>query len=369
MPTVKKEAPKLWKDYVNRESVSKFASDLSKVYKGFDQKNFINSVCTKEFFDLELKDRLNEVSRQLKPFLPGSYKKAIELLIKAAPKVNGFYNWSMTAYIEQYGLDQFDISVNALKELTKYGSSEFALRPFMINHTDKMMKVLNKWVNDPNEHIRRLAAEGSRPRGVWVAHIEAFKKDPRPVLKLLEHLKADESLYVRKAVANNLNDIAKDHPDLVIKTAIQWLKDKNPNTDWIIKHACRTLIKKGDPLVFPLFGFTTSPKVQLKRLSLSDKTIKIGSTVTVDFEIQSMSDKSQKLAVDYKLYFIKKSGKTAPKTFKLSEKSIKGNEIIPFSIKYNFADLSTRKHSPGMHRIEIIINGQSYKVVTFEVIK
>ncbi|MFH2048522.1 MAG: DNA alkylation repair protein, partial [bacterium] len=244
-----------------------------------------------------------------------------------------------------------------------------AIRPFMITHTDKMMEVLNNWVKDPNEHIRRLAAEGSRPRGVWVAHIEAFKKDPRPVLKLLEHLKGDESLYVRKAVANNLNDITKDHPDLVIKTAIRWLKDKNPNTDWIIKHACRTLIKKGDPRVFPLFGFTTNPKIKLKGLNTSHKIIKYGSEIILDFEIQSFSDKSQKLAVDYKFHFVKKNGKTAPKTFKLSEKNIRGNEILKLKIKYLFKDFSTRKHYPGIHKIEIIVNGQSYKEVTFEVIK
>jgi len=369
MPKEKKEEKKLWKDYVNRESVSKFALDLSKVYKKFDQKSFIDSVCTKEFFDLELKDRLNEVARQLKPFLPESYKKATEILIKAAPHVGGFYNWSMTAFIEQNGLDHFDISVNALKELTQYGSSEFAIRPFMINHTDKMMKVLSKWVKDPNEHIRRLAAEGTRPRGVWVAHIEAFKKDPKPVLKLLEALKADESLYVRKAVANNLNDITKDNPDLVIKTAKKWLKDKNPDTDWIIKHACRSLIKKGDPRVFPLFGFTTNPKIKVAKLLLSDKSIKYGNPITLDFEIQSLSDKSQKLVVDYKFHFVKKSGKTAPKTFKLSEKKIKGNETLRLKIKYLFKDFSTRKHNPGTHKIEIIINGKACKSVSFDLIK
>ncbi len=369
MPKVKKEEPKLWKDYVNKESVSEFSVKLNKVYRKFDQKGFVKAVCKPEFFELELKDRLVEVARQLKHYLPKSFPKAIDVLIKAAPISGGFYNWAMTLYVEQNGLDHFDDSVRALYELTQHGTGEFAIRPFMNQHTSKMMKVLNKWVKDPNEHIRRLAAEGSRPRGVWVAHIETFKKDPRPVLKLLEHLKADESLYVRKAVANNLNDITKDNPDLVIKIAMQWLKDNNPDTNWIIKHACRSLIKQGNPRVFPIFGFTTNPKIKVGRLCLSDKTFKMGSTLKLDFEIQSLSDKNQKLAVDYKFYFVKKSGKATPKTFKLSEKTLKGKGVSPFCIKYKFKDLSTRKHYPGMHKIEIIVNGQCYKDISFELVK
>lgn len=366
MPKVKKEEPKLWKDYVNRESLTKFAVELTKVYSKFDQKGFVKAVCTSEFFELELKDRLDEVARQLKQFLPKSYKKAIDILIKATPNVGGFYNWAMTLYVEQNGLDHFGVSIKALYELTKYGTAEFAIRSFIIRHTDKMLKVLNEWVKDPSEHIRRLAAEGSRPRGVWVVHIEAFKKDPKPVLKLLKQLKADESLYVRKAVANNLNDISKDNPNLVIKTAKRWLKDNNPDTNWIIKHACRSLIKKGDPRVFPLFGYTTNPNIKIAKFNLSNKKVKIGSSIKLDFEIKSLSKNRQRLAVDYKFYFVKKSSNTTPKTFKLSEKTIKGKDVIPFSIKYKFKDLSTRKHYPGKHKIEIIINGKMYKKVSFK---
>ena len=369
MPKVKKDESRLWKDYVNKESLSDFSLKINEVDSNFDYKKFINSVCTKEFFELELKERLHEVARQLKQFLPKSYKKAIDILIKAAPNVGGFYNWAMTLYIEQNGLDYFDSSIRAFYELTKYGTAEFAIRPFMILHTDKMLTVLNKWVKDPNEHIRRLVAEGSRPRGVWVAHIEAFKKDPKPVLKLLEHLKADESLYVRKAVANNLNDITKDNPDLVIKTAKRWLKDNNPDTNWIIKHACRSLIKKGDTRVFPLFGFVTSPNIKIRGLRPSNKNIKIGSTLKLDFEIKSLTDKTQKLAIDYRLYFVKKSSNTTPKTFKISEKTLKGKEVVPLSIKYKFKDLSTRRHYPGMHKIEIIVNGKKYKEISFDLLK
>ncbi len=359
----------LWKDYLNRGSVTKIAEEIGQVDKGFDQRSFVEAVIDKSFSGLELKQRITAIARTLHQFLPRSYARSMRIFKQAAPRLGGFENWALMSYIELYGLDHFDDSIAAMKELTQYSSAEFAIRPFMIRYESEMMPVLHRWAGDSNEHVRRLAAEGSRPRGVWTQHIESFKQDPRPVLRLLEKLKADSYLYVRKAVANNLNDISKDHPDLVIETALAWKNDGNKHTDWIIKHACRSLIKKGNPKVFPIFGFTSSPKVDVKRFTLSRKKVKIGTDVSLSFDLTSGANRSQKLAVDYRVHYVKKNGRHSPKVFKLTEKVIGPRKTEKVTTRHSFEDRSTRTHYPGRHRIDLIINGVTCHSTEFLLLK
>jgi 3-methyladenine DNA glycosylase AlkC len=347
----------LWKDYVNRKAVAKMAKEIGRVYKGFDQASFIDAVVNEPFLKLELKPRIAAIAQGLQEYLPEDYGRTMEIFKKIAPQLGGWENWALMSYVELFGLERFEQSVAAMKELTRYSSAEFAIRPYMIRYEKRMLPILHRWAGDSNEHVRRLAAEGCRPRGVWTAHLESFKKDPRSVLKLLEKLKADSSLYVRKAVANNLNDISKDHPDLVIKTALTWKKDGNKHTNWIIKHACRSLIKKGDARVFPIFGFTSNPEITLERVKLTPKKVKIGSRASLSFDVVSKSSRRQKLAIDYRIHYVKKNGKRSAKVFKLSEKVIAGGEGVKVKTDHSFENRSTRKHYAGKHRLDVIVNG------------
>ena len=354
----------LWKDWVNRDRIEKMADVFAKVSRSgskFKREAFVAAVCTDEFDRLELKDRIVCIARKLHDFLPTQYDRAVKLLVKVAPDVGGFENWALTAYVEQFGVEHFDDSVWAMRELTQHGSAEFAIRPFMLRYLDRMMPILHEWAQDDNEHVRRLAAEGCRPRGVWTAHIPALKKNPRPALELLDRLKADESLYVRKAVANNLNDISKDNPDLAVATARKWLKKgkgtPHKHTVWIVKHACRTLIKQGRPDVFPLFGFTENPQFTVSKFGLVAKRVKVGDESEVALTLKSIADKRQKLAIDYAVYYMKKNGELKPKVFKLAEKTVKPGETLDLSTKHSFREMTTRKHYPGKHEIELIVNG------------
>ena len=358
----------LWKDSLNKNTIEELAEQLGRTYKKFDRDNFVAFILTTEFFNLELKERISKIADALKEFLPKKYPQAINVIKKTAPEVGGFENWALLMYVEKYGLDYFDDSINAMEVLTKLSTAEFAIRPFMIRYTDKMMPILHRWTKDKNKHIRRLAAEGSRPRGVWVAHIEQFKKDPNPVLELLEHLKADDSLYVRKAVANNLNDISKEHPELVVQTGKKWLKEKNKDTDWIVKHACRSLLKKGEPDVFSLFGFTDNPEIEISKFKLNKKKFTIGDKGQFSFELKSLHSKQQKLAIDYIVYYKKKNGKLSPKVFKFSEKKLKPNEHLTLSTKHSFENMSTRKHYAGKHKVELIVNGKKYSSIDFSLV-
>lgn len=360
------KTPELWKDRINRDSVRKLAESFAKVHKRFKVENFVTSVCDPDLSELELKQRIERVALRLNEHLPDDFIKATAIVNKVAPRAGMFENWALTEWVAKFGLEHFKTAIDTLEFLTKHGTAEFAVRPFIKKYPDEMLKVLIRWANDPNEHVRRLAAEGSRPRGVWIGHLVAFIENPQPVIQILNNLKTDSSKYVRIAVANNLNDISKDHPELVIDIARQWKQLNNPDTDWIVKHGCRTLIKQGVADVFPLFGFTTKPKVLIKNLNLSASKLSIGDTLAFSFNLTSQAKTTQKLAIDYRLHYVKNNGKTIPKMFKLREMTIASGQTVHISAKRSLANMSTRKHYAGEHRIELVINGRTVGKIIFE---
>ncbi len=355
---VLKDKPRLWKDFLSRDEVTRSAKQIAEVFPPFKHDKYVETVLSDGFLKLELKERIDKMARTLSGFLPDNYDEAVQILIKAAPRVKMFENWALTTYVQMFGLDKFETSVMALEELTKYGTSEFAIRPYMIQHTDKMITIMKHWTKSKNEHVRRLAAEGSRPRGVWTVHIDAFKKDARPVIEILELLKADESLYVRKAVANNLNDISKDHPELVIAVASEWRKSNHEHTNWIVKRGLRTLIKKGHPQALKLLGVNHEPSVRVSSFVIKPGRINIGGVATMFLELKSASKKKQKLVIDYVVHHVKQNGNASPKTFKWAEKIISPNETLSLVKQRSFRNLSTRTHYSGEHLIEVLVNGK-----------
>ena len=356
----------LWKDSYDLTAVRKLGEAIKRINGSFNVDRFETAARDGGLLQLELKARINLSAQILRDFLPQDYSAAISILVRVAPQLGAFLNWTLTSYVEQFGLERFDESMQALRELTKYGSSEFAIRPYVIQDPKRALAFMHVWVTDDNEHVRRLAAEGSRPLGVWVAHVEMFKKDPRPVLGLLEKIKADPSPYVRKAVANNLNDIAKNQPELVIKTCARWKREKCKETDWIIRHGCRGLIKTGRPEVFPLLGFTADPNVKVSSLRITPRRIGIGQSLAIGFDITSGAKKTQRLAIDYVVHYVKANGRTSPKVFKLAEKTLKPGDTLRFAKTHELIERSTRKHFPGRHRIDLMVNGAAARTGYFE---
>jgi 3-methyladenine DNA glycosylase AlkC len=334
------------------------ARHLHDVHPAFDAQGYL-AACVKGGFEkLELKARMAFLGDCLRAFLPADYPRAVDVLVAAAPHVPTFDKLIFTAFVEVHGLDHLEDSLRAMKELTRGGTAEFAIRPFIIRYEKRMLEVLAGWATDPDEHVRRLAAEGSRPRGVWTLHIESFKKDPRPVLEILDLLKEDPSKYVRTAVANSLNDMSKDHPKLVIRTASLWSKSSNAGTKWIIRHACRSLIKSGHPEVFGLLGFAYPPKVELRGAKVTPRTLAPGDTARFSFELLSQVKKAQRLAIDYRVSYANAGRRTPMKVFKLAEKTLPPLGTMPLSGKHWVRETSNRRHKPGRHSIEILVNGQ-----------
>ena len=338
------------------EKVQLFGSVLKEVFPEYKAEEFVAAVCDKNWPERELKEKMRHTTLCLHQFLPKEFKKAVDILIAIVPKVTGFEAIVLPDYVEVYGQEHWDISMPALGELTKCGSSEFGIRPFLNKDLESAMKYMLNWADDKDFRVRRFASEGCRPRLPWAAGVPALKKDPSLILPILEKLKNDPEEFVRKSVANNLNDISKDHPELVLDICERW-QGKSKNTDWIIKHACRTLLKQGNKRAMLLFGFANPELMHVKNLNFSNHSPKIGEEITFDFELELHMPKKQKVRLEYIVHFVKPSGKTSPKIFQIKEVEMKpGKHLI--SKKHSFKNMSTRKHYRGEHKFEIVINGE-----------
>ena len=246
---------KQFKYYYDKELAVLLAKKIKPFYSKFNDKEFIKAISV-GVKDLELKARVELITDALKNHLPKNYKTSINILLKILGPENenetGMfkeYYWLMPVayYIEKYGIDDFETSINAINEITKRNTGEYAIRPFLRKYKAKTLGVMKKWSKDKNVHVRRLASEGVRTRLPWSQKLDQFILDPTPIFEILENLKEDDSLFVRKSVANNMNDILKDNYDIGIKVLRKWSKSKNSNTKWIVKHALRNEIKKQNP--------------------------------------------------------------------------------------------------------------------------
>ena len=226
------------------------------------------------------------------------------------------------------------------------------------------------WCHDSNEHVRRLASEGIRPRLPWGKQLPRYIAEPAPVIALLDNLKDDSTDYVRRSVANNLNDIAKDHPDLVIETCRRWLAEpeKGPGSDrnWIVRHATRTLVKAGHPQVFPLLGFTPDPKIDSTRIDLTSNSIKLGDSLQLSTVISSDATEKQSIVIDYAVHFMKANGKTAPKVFKWKNLHLAPGQTVSLEKKHPLKAITTRRYYAGAQSVELLINGIPVAETSFE---
>lgn len=332
----------------------------------FDVGRFNQVLKSDNLFDLELKDRVRKISVALGSCLSGPYERQLETILKVAAEVQGLPGMIFPDFIQVHGQQDWRLSVPALKKMTQYFSAEFAIRPFIVSDPGRTMKEMLIWSKDQNPHVRRLASEGCRPRLPWSFQLTQIVVDPTPVLAILENLKSDNSLYVRKSVANNLNDISKDHPKIVLALAQKWI-GKNKHTDWILKHGLRTLLKKGDPQALRLFGVADSKKVAVKHLKTTRSSFQIGKSINFEFHIVNQSS-ARLLRIEYAIEYVKKQGRISKKVFKISEREFaKGSHVI--LRKHSLRQMTTRTHYPGIHRLEILVNGASKATCQFKVVR
>lgn len=351
------------KDLYDKYFIAELSAILKTAIKNFDEQSFTKSVFDKKWKQLELKQRMRHITNMLHHVLPAEFslaEKSLNAITAGIKKKHGesmqFLYMFLPDYVEIYGINHPDTAIRLFENITRVSSAEFAVRPFIIKYPKQMMKQMLVWSKHESELVRRLSSEGARPRLPWAIALPAFKKDPTPLLPILENLKNDPSETVRRSVANNLNDIAKDHPELVLKLITRW-QGKSKNTDWIIKHGSRTLLKQGNADVMQLFGNHLIKSVKVKKIK-DDPQIKIGGTYNFQFEIIHTESEPVVMRIDYAIYYVKSTGKLSKKVFRLSEGKFSPKKPITITKKQHFIDLTTRKHHPGEHQIAIIVNGK-----------
>ncbi|SNZ02669.1 3-methyladenine DNA glycosylase AlkC [Terribacillus aidingensis] len=351
-----------------KEFLEHFASVVKEEYEVFAENKFLAEVMDDSWEELELKARIRRIALVLGSLLPDDYPEAVTILLAIEAQCEGFPYLFIPDFVEIFGQDPAheELSLHALEVFTKRSTAEFAIRPFLIKAPERIMNKMKEWAQSKNYHIRRLASEGCRPRLPWGQAIRQFKADPQPVLEVLELLKADPSLYVRKSVANNLNDISKDHPELVIQTAKRW-NGYSKETDWIIRHGCRTLLRSGQPEVLALFGYEDVKGALADAAIAADRQrVNIGEAVTLTY---SFHVKQQvKLRIEYSIDFIKKR-KITTKKFLLSDRVFAAGEDIAKERVHKWSDFTTRVHYPGVHRIALLANGIEVAGTELELIK
>jgi len=350
--------PEALKHIYSTSFVSRLSRALKKHYPAFNSRQFSRSVFCDEWQDKELKDRMRHIAKCMGEHLPSSYKKSLSILKPVSTQFTDLEAMIFPDFVEVFGLDDLDASLPALEHFTQFSSSEFAVRPFIIRYQTKMMRQMKAWAKSDNHHVRRLASEGCRPRLPWAMSLPEFKQDPKHVIPILELLKQDESEYVRRSVANNLNDISKDHPTTVIKIAKLW-SSRHADTDKLIKHACRTLLKQGHTPALRLFGFKKPSHISISKFKL-DKTVSMGKALEFTFQISTTAKTPTsslgKLRLEYAIDFFKANGQLSRKVFMISESQLSAptKEVCK---RHSFKAISTRKYYAGKHGLAIIING------------
>lgn len=349
-----------FKNWINPAVVKKTAMVFHDVYPAFDVKRFAK--ISTQLKELELKGRVLLITKALKQELPQDYHKSAKLLRAALDKnkLTGFELWPLSEYISQFGHDHLDESLDLMYHLTQQFTSEFAIRPFLQKNPGKVLEKLETWLGDESSHVRRWISEGTRPILPWGGKIPSFIESPA-TLHLLEALKYDEELYVRKSIANHLNDITKHHPKLVVTTLKKWVKDAPAEhaekIAWIKRHALRTLIKKGDAGALGLMGVSSGADVEISKFKLSKKTYKVGETLEFSFQLKSVGKKSQKLIVDYGIGFRKANGGLSTKIFKLKGFELPAGESLSITKRHPLKLITTTKFYSGEHEIFVQVNG------------
>jgi 3-methyladenine DNA glycosylase AlkC len=362
------------KNIYSREFIASFVVEVQAVWPEFPAQTFINQLFGPSWESLELKQRIRQISHVLRAHLPPDYPAALEIVVQTTERYLQQHGEKLTFlytflpdFVETHGPDFPDESIPALETLTRWSSAEFAVRPFLLRYPERMHAQMLEWSNHSSPMVRRLSSEGIRPRLPWGMGIPMLKRDPSPILPILENLKNDPAETVRRSVANNLNDIAKDHPELVLSIAERWL-GHSPETDWVVRHACRGLLKKGNAAALAHFGFQKGVEgIEISNLHLPEK-VQIGQRLDFDFELQNTAANAAQIRLEYGIEYQTLSGKMSYKVFKIKELNVDSSQTLKVSRHQRFQDFTTRKHYPGKHSLHILVNGTAMAAQDFEVL-
>lgn len=352
---------------------SRFSDLLSDLLPGFHKTKFQEMIFVGDWEQKALKERMKHTAVVLHHFLPQDFAKAAEIIDRLVLRLRagemasgtlGFEFMFIPDYIETYGLDDYDTAVRSIEAVTQFASCEFAVRPFILKYGDPMVRQMLKWSKHESSLVRRLSSEGIRPRLPWAMALPELKKNPAAILPILENLKHDADESVRRSVANNLNDIAKDNPHVVVEIARKW-SGISKQTDAIVKHGCRTLLKQGHAEILDLYGLGCNG-VLLKNFRIQTPELPIGGNVVFSFVIKNESPEPKTIRIEYAIHYLRQKGALSKKVFKISERIWQPGEENTVTKKHSFREITTRRFYPGRQQLSVIVNGQEKDSGYFE---
>ena len=374
-----------FKNLINAGTVSAAGLHLQRSWTGFDRPRF-EALANQGLDALELKARMLQLADAMRVTLPADFNAACTVLeASLAPPLPldargepsaltsaetrtglaGWVIWSMGEFVARHGQHDVRRSLNCLHALTQRSTAEFAIRPFIQQQPDVVWPVLARWANDPSAHVRRLVSEGSRPRLPWGLRLQALVADPTPALPLLRVLQDDPSSYVRRSVANHLNDIAKDHPGLVAGWVRDHLIETTPERRALLRHASRSLIKQGHAPTLAAWGLASGLQGRVG-LSLSATSASVGESLGLSVTLQSTSHQPQPLEIDYAVHHVRANGSTSPKVFKGWKLTLAAGETRTLDKRHSLKPVTTRTLYPGLHRMELRVNGVALAEAAFD---
>lgn len=361
------------KNLLSFEAAEQIVQAIQRVHPRFDRSHFLKGL-QKELEPLELKARMQHLADRLEALLPTEPNQLFPILTGTLAEneqdtegLQGFILWPLSEIIARRGEARFDLAMTSLREMTSRFTSEYAIRPFLLKQPERTLPYIHQWSEHPNEHVRRLASEGTRPLLPWGERLPHFLQDPAITLPILNRLHHDPSEYVRRSVANHLNDYSKVHPQHIISTLRQWHQSAHPAFASLANKAARTLIKQGHPEALALIGFTPSRHLVLEAFTLLDDQVPYPGTLHYQVTIRNQDTRQARAVLfDYAIHHRKANGQLTRKVFKGRKARIDAGGSWTLEGKHTFRPISTRVYYPGEHRIEPLLNGIPYPPLSFQ---
>lgn len=356
------------KDEVNAGTVRWLAGRLTAADPAFAAAAF-EDAATAGLDGLELEQRVAHVARALAKHLPGAFPDAAALVDAALVGQDGdmWRVWPVCDWVALAGRAHPREALALLARLTSMASAEFAVRPFLDDDPATVREVLTRWTHDPDEHVRRLVSEGTRPRLPWAPRSAVLGRAPGWAVPLLDALRDDPSPFVRRSVANHLNDLCKVDPDLALATAARWRAEGGTHVDAVLRHGLRTLVKKGEPTALALLGVDAAAALAVDALAVRTPEVVLDGALCFDVTVSSADAAEQRVVLDYRIWFVRARGAPAPKAFKLRTFTLAPGQQRTITRRHPIVPISTRRYHPGTHRLDVQVNGTVRATATFEV--
>lgn len=362
------------KTFFDRALVERLAASFLAAWPEFPSARF-TSEATGGLEEKELLGRGKHIAAALRRALPDDFERAADIVEESLgaplPALENvgmapFFYLPHTIWVAEHGLPFFDRAMRLQHALTQRFTAEFSIRPYIEHDPARALSWLERWAEDPSHHVRRLVSEGTRPRLPWAPRLRTFAGDPAPILGLLKRLADDPELYVRRSVANHLNDLYKDQPALTLEVCRRWWAGATEDRRWVVRHALRSAVKKGDLEALAILGFRGGAGVKVTG-AVRPKTVKIGGRAAVTLEVENTGRRRQEVVVDLAVHFVKASGEARPKVFKLKALSLAPGEKVSLGKTISFAEHTTRRPHPGRHRLEALVNGRPVELAELRV--